>query len=46
LPEGSGSIAANDYVGALAACEYDVNFVVGAGLADNGTDGFLVVCQD
>lgn len=46
LPEGSASLAANDYVGALAACDYDCNFVVGAGLADNGTDGFLVVGQD
>lgn len=46
LPEGAGSIAANDYVAALAACEYDCNFVVGAGLADNASDGFLIVAQD
>jgi len=46
LPEGSSSLAANDRVNALAACEYDANFVVGAGLADNATDGFLVVGQN
>lgn len=42
LPESSGSIPANDYVGALAACADDPNVVYGAGLAANGTDGFLV----
>lgn len=42
MPEGTGSIPANDYVGALAACEEDPNVVFGAGMADNATDGFLV----
>ena len=45
LPEGLGSIPANDRVTALATCE-DANFVVGAGLADDGADGFIVVGQD
>lgn len=45
LPEGLGSIPANDRVTALAAC-VDANFIVGVGLADNGTDGYVVVAQD
>jgi hypothetical protein len=42
LPEGVGSIPANDQVTALAACEGDANFVVGVGLADDGSDGYIV----
>lgn len=42
-PEASGTIAANDYVGALAACANDANKFVGVGLADDGSDGFVVV---
>lgn len=41
LPEGTGTIPANDYVSALAVCE-DANIIYGAGLADNGIDGFIV----
>lgn len=43
LPEGDQLLPANDYVGKLAACKYDPNFVVGAGLADDAADGYLVV---
>ncbi|MHC4748305.1 MAG: WD40/YVTN/BNR-like repeat-containing protein [Planctomycetota bacterium] len=43
LPEASGTLPANDYVGALAACENDANKVVGVGLADDATDGFVFV---
>lgn len=43
LPERVGSsMPANDRVDALAVCG-DANFVVGVGLADNGTDGFITV---
>lgn len=42
LPEGVGSIPANDYIGSLAACR-DPNFVVGGGLADDATDGIIVI---
>lgn len=42
-PERTGTMPANDYIGALATCINDPNMVVGAGLADDGTDGFLVV---
>lgn len=41
MPEGTGAIPANDYVGALAVCD-DPNIVFGAGLGDNAVDGFLV----
>lgn len=43
LPEGNQLLPANDYVAKLATCAYDPNFVVGAGLADDASDGFLVV---
>lgn len=43
MPEGAGILPANDRVNALAACEQDVNFVVGVGLGDGGTGGFLTV---
>jgi hypothetical protein len=46
LPEGVGSIPVNDRINAVAACTFDPNFVVGVGLADNNTDGFIVVGSD
>ncbi len=43
-PEESGSsMPLADRINALAFCEEDANFVVGVGLADDGTDGFIVV---
>jgi len=46
LPEGTGTIPANDRINALATTQYDPNFVVGVGLADNATDGIIVVGND
>ena len=46
LPEGTGTLPANDRIDAVAACLYDVNFVVGVGLADNAADGIILVGQD
>jgi len=46
LPEGVSSLPLNDDIDAHAACTEDPNFVVGVGLADNGTDGIIVVGQD
>lgn len=46
LPESVGSMPASDLIAAIAACENDVNFVVGVGTADNGTDGFIVTGND
>lgn len=43
LPEAIGTIPANDRIVALAASGYDVNLVVGGGLADNAVDGIIVV---
>jgi photosystem II stability/assembly factor-like uncharacterized protein len=43
LPENVGSLPLNDRVNALAACPFDVNHVVGVGLADNASDGYIVV---
>lgn len=45
LPEGAGALPANDAVLALATCD-DANFVVGVGLGDNGTDGYVVIAED
>lgn len=46
LPEGVQSLPLTDAIYAHAACTEDVNFVVGVGLADDGTDGVIVVGQD
>ena len=42
LPEGTGSIPTNDYVGALAATGACPNVFFGGGLAANAVDGFFV----
>jgi len=46
LPEGVGTMPLADAFEAIAACEDDPNFVVGVGLADDASDGILVVGQD
>ena len=46
MPEGTGSIPANDQITALATCSRDPNLVIGAGLADDGSAGILVLAQD
>jgi photosystem II stability/assembly factor-like uncharacterized protein len=46
LPEGTGTITANDRINRVAACIYDENFVVGVGLADDASDGVIVVGRD
>jgi hypothetical protein len=35
----------NDKINAIAYCPSDANFFVGVGLADDATDGFIVVGQ-
>ena len=44
-PEKAGSLPAQDRLNALAVCASDQNFVVGAGLADNASDGVILVGQ-
>lgn len=44
-PEG-GTIPASDKINALAACEFDPNLVLGAGLADDAADGIILVGSD
>ena len=44
LPESDAILPLNDRVNALAVCT-DANFVVGAGLADDAVDGYLVLGQ-
>lgn len=42
-PAGSNVLPANDRVSAIAACKFEPNMVIGVGLADNGTDGYVVL---
>ena len=46
MPEGSAALPANDQINALATCMEDANFVVGVGLGDDGSDGYVVVGAD
>lgn len=46
MPEGSANLTANDRITALAVNPDDANFVIGGGLADNGSDGILLVGED
>jgi hypothetical protein len=46
LPEGSATLPANDRITALATCEEDANLVIGVGLADDGSDGIILVGED
>jgi photosystem II stability/assembly factor-like uncharacterized protein len=43
MPESSGNLPANDRINSLAACQHDPDFVVGVGLADDGTDGIILL---
>jgi hypothetical protein len=43
LPEGSGVIPANDRINAIAACSSNPDLFAGVGLADNATDGYVVL---
>lgn len=42
-PEGTAALTANDKINKLAGCSEDANFIVGVGLADDASDGFIVV---
>lgn len=46
MPEGVGNLAANDRINAVAACKHNPDIVFGVGLADDGTDGFIIVGTD
>jgi len=43
---GTGVLPLSDNINAIATCEHDPDFVVGVGLADDGTDGFILVGND
>jgi hypothetical protein len=45
VPEKTGTMPGNDKINAIAYCPSDPNFIVGVGLADDATDGFIVVGQ-
>jgi hypothetical protein len=42
-PEGSGSIPLADKYNVLLTCSYDANFISAGGLADDGSDGIIIV---
>jgi hypothetical protein len=46
MPEGSGVLPANDRINALAVCPDNPDIVVGVGLADDASDGFIIVGSD
>jgi hypothetical protein len=46
IPESSDTLSANDQLDALAACREDANFVVAVGLADDASDGIILVGDD
>ena len=46
LPEGAAPIVPNDQITALYGCRDNPNFVAAVGLADNGTDGIILVGED
>jgi photosystem II stability/assembly factor-like uncharacterized protein len=43
MPQGAGSIPAADRINAIATAWGEPNLFVGAGLADDATDGFIIV---
>jgi hypothetical protein len=45
-PEGSGVLPLSDQINALATCSGNADFVVGVGLADDASDGYVVVGAD
>lgn len=45
-PEGSGVLPLSDQVNALATCSGNADFVVGVGLGDDASDGYIVVGSD
>jgi hypothetical protein len=45
VPEKTGTMPGNDKINAIAYCPSDANLFVGVGLADDATDGFIVVGQ-
>lgn len=46
MPEGSGVLPANDRINALATCPDNPDVVIGVGLADDASDGFIAVGND
>lgn len=46
MPEQDGALALNDTINALAACKHNPDIVFGVGLADDGSDGFIIVGRD
>lgn len=43
MPDGQGTVPANDKINSIGACGEDVNRVYAGGLGANGTDGMLLV---
>jgi hypothetical protein len=46
LPEGVQVLPLSDAIYSVAACAHDPNLVIAGGLADDGSDGILMVGQD
>jgi len=46
LPEGTQTLPLSDAIYAVAACKHDPNLVIAGGLADDASDGILMVGED
>lgn len=46
LPEGVGSIPSNDKINAIATCSNDPNIAIAGGLADDASEGILLLAQN
>lgn len=46
MPEGTGTLPLNDKINAVVACGHNPDIVYGVGLADDASDGFIVVGSD
>jgi hypothetical protein len=45
-PQGTGTLPANDRINSVAVCDYNPGIILGAGLADDASDGYIVVGTD
>jgi hypothetical protein len=45
-PQGTGTLPVNDRINAVAVCAHNPDVIVGVGLADDGSDGYIVVGTD
>lgn len=45
-PQGTGSLPANDRINSVSVCSHNPDIILGVGLADDASDGYVVVGTD